>query len=64
MDPAKASNLLVIRTAYKSIMALRREEREQERSLATLVQDKIRRQARLAELRREFAGLCPEPDSD
>lgn len=64
LDPAKASNLLVIRTAYKSIMALRREEREQERSLATLVQDKIRRQARLGELRREFAGLCPEPDSD
>ena len=64
LDPAKASNLLVIRTAYKSIMALRREEREQERSLATLVQDKIRRQARLAELRREFAGFCPEPDSD
>ena len=64
LDPAKASNLLVIRTAYKSIMALRREEREQERSLASLVQDKIRRQARLNELRREFAGLYPEPDSD
>ena len=64
LDPAKASNLLVIRTAYKSIMALRREEREQERSLANLVQDKIRRQARLNELRREVAGLYPEPDSD
>ena len=64
LDPAKASNLLVIRTAYKSIMALRREEREQERALANLVQDKISRQARLNELRREFAGLCPEPDSD
>ena len=64
LDPAKASNLLVIRTAYKSIMALRREEREQERTLANLVQDKISAQARLNELRREFSGLCPEPDSD
>ena len=64
LDPAKASNLLVIRTAYKSIMTLRREEREQERTVAALVQEKIRRQARLAELRRQCACAGGAPDSD
>ena len=63
LDPNKASNLLVIRTAYKCIMGLRREEREQERNLAALVQEKIRRQSRLNELKREVSGYCDE-DSD
>ena len=64
LDPAKASNLLVIRTAYKCIMGLRREEREQERNLAALVQEKIQRQNRLNELKRQLPGYCSDSESD
>merc|ERR1719347_794172 len=64
LDPKKASNLTVIRSAYKSIMSLRRKERENEKNLAALVQDKIRRQNRLEELKREFPGYNPESDGE
>ena len=64
LDPSKASNVLVIRTAYKCIMALRREEREHERKMAALVQEKIIRQNRLNELKRECAGLYPDSDCE
>jgi len=64
LDPNKASNLLVIRSAYKTIMALRREGREQERNLANLVQEKIKRQNRLNELKREVAGFNMDSDSE
>ena len=64
LEAGKASNLLVIRTAYKAIMALRREEREQERTLAALVQEKVRRQSYLNELRRETSGYCHTSDSE
>ena len=45
-------------------MALRREEREQEKNLAALVQEKIKRQSQLNELKREFPGFGQEYDSD
>ena len=64
LDPRKASNLMVIRSAYKCIMALRRQEREQERNLAALVQEKIKRQSQLNELKREFPGFGQDSDSD
>jgi len=64
LDPKKASNLTVIRSAYKCIMSLRRKERENERNLATLVQEKIRRQNRLEELKREFPGYKSESDCE
>jgi len=64
LDPRKASNLLVIRSAYKCIMGLRREEREQEKNLAALVQEKIKRQSQLDELKREFPGFGQDSDSD
>ena len=64
LDPRKASNLMVIRSAYKCIMALRREEREQEKNLAALVQEKIKRQSQLNELKREFPGFGQDYDSD
>jgi len=56
LDPKKASNLTVIRSAYKYIMGLRRKERENEKELANLVQEKIRRKERLEDLRREVPG--------
>jgi len=64
LDPKKASNLTVIRSAYKSIMSLRRKERENEKNLAALVQEKIRRQNKLEELKREFPGYNPESDGE
>lgn len=64
LDPRKASNLMVIRSAYKCIMALRREERQQEKNLAALVQEKIKRQSQLNELKREFPGFGQDYDSD
>ena len=64
LDPRKASNLMVIRSAYKCIMALRRQEREQEKNLAALVQEKIKRQSQLNELKREFPGFGQDSDSD
>jgi len=64
LEPRKASNLMVIRSAYKCIMALRREEREQEKNLAALVQEKIKRQSQLNELKREFPGFGQDYDSD
>eukprot|EP00092_Neocalanus_flemingeri_P017326 GFUD01018739.1.p1 GENE.GFUD01018739.1~~GFUD01018739.1.p1 ORF type:complete len:736 (-),score=153.86 GFUD01018739.1:122-2329(-) len=64
LDPKKASNLTVIRSAYKYIMSLRRKERENERNLATLVQEKIKRQNMLEELKREFPGYKSESDCE
>jgi len=64
LDPKKASNLTVIRSAYKCIMSLRRKERENERNLAALVQEKIRRQNLLEELKREFPGYKSESDCE
>jgi len=64
LDPKKASNLTVIRSAYKSIMSLRRKERENEKNLAALVQEKIRRQNKLEELKREFPGYNQESDGE
>jgi len=64
LDPRKASNLMVIRSAYKCIMALRRQEREQEKNLAALVQEKIKRQSLLNELKREYPGFVQDSDSD
>merc|ERR1712050_213011 len=64
LDPKKTSNLTVIRSAYKYIMSLRRKERENEKNLAALVQEKIRRQNRLEELKREFPGYNPESDGE
>jgi len=64
LDPKKASNLTVIRSAYKYIMSLRRKERENERNLATLVQEKIKRQNLLEELKREFPGYKSESDCE
>jgi len=64
LEPRKASNLMVIRSAYKCIMALRRQEREQEKNLAALVQEKIKRQSQLNELKREFPGFGQDSDSD
>jgi len=56
LDPKKASNLTVIKSAYKYIMGLRRKERENEKQLASLVQDKIKKKQQLEELRRELPG--------
>eukprot|EP00091_Calanus_sinicus_P023628 TRINITY_DN8088_c0_g1_i2.p1 TRINITY_DN8088_c0_g1~~TRINITY_DN8088_c0_g1_i2.p1 ORF type:complete len:637 (-),score=135.48 TRINITY_DN8088_c0_g1_i2:199-2109(-) len=64
LDPKKASNLTVIRSAYKYIMSLRRKERENEKNLATLVQEKIKRQNQLEELKREFPGYKSESDCE
>jgi len=64
LDPKKASNLTVIRSAYKYIMSLRRKERENEKNLANLVQEKIRRQNLLEELKREFPGYKSESDCE
>merc|ERR1712227_84393 len=50
--------------AYKCIMGLRREGREQERNLANLVQEKIKRQNRLNELKREVSGFNMDSDSE
>jgi len=63
LDPKKASNLTVIRSAYKYIMAMRRKERENEKELAKLVQEKIRRKERLEELRREVPGASHLEDN-
>lgn len=64
LDPRKASNLMVIRSAYKCIMTLRRQEREHEQTLAALVQEKIKRQSLLNELKRELPGYGHDSDSD
>jgi len=64
LDPSKASNVLVIRTAYKVIMSLKREEREHEKNMAALVQTKIRHQQLLDQLKRECSGMEPDSDED
>jgi hypothetical protein len=56
LDARKASNLTVIKSALKTIMGLKRKEREHERELADLVQQKIRRQQLLAQL---TEGMSP-----
>ena len=55
IDPkTKASNLTVIRSAYKVIMGLRRDERENEKEIANLAEEKIKLTQRLEELRRKL----------
>ena len=62
LDPKKTSNLTVIRSAYKYTMTLKRKERENERSMASLVKQKIALQQRLEEMKREFPSLKAESD--
>ena len=62
LNPKKASNLTVIRSAYKYIMGLRRKERDNEKELAALVQEKIRRQQHLEALKREMPGILKEEE--
>jgi hypothetical protein len=58
IDPkTKASNLTVIRTAYKVVMGLRRDERENEKEIANLAEEKIKLTQRLEELRRQLPGV-------
>jgi len=65
IDPkTKASNLTVIRTAYKVIMGLRRDERENERELAKLAQEKIKLTQRLEELKRQYPGVIREQSDE
>jgi hypothetical protein len=54
LDARKSSNLTVIKSALKYIMVLRRKEREHEKELADLVQEKIRRQQLLAQLKSDL----------
>ena len=54
LDVRKTSNLTVIKSALKYIMLLRRKEREHEKELADLVQEKIRRQQLLSQLTEEL----------
>jgi len=62
LDPKKTSNLTVIRSAYKYTMTLKRKERENERSMASLVKQKIALQQRLEEMKRECPSLKAESD--
>lgn len=64
LDPKKASNLTVIRGAYKYIQVLRRKERENEHDLAHLVQSKISLKQRLEHLKSEFPGYKAESDGE
>lgn len=58
IDPkTKASNLTVIRSAYKVVMGLRRDERENEKEIANLAEEKIKLTQRLEELRRHLPGF-------
>jgi hypothetical protein len=60
LDARKASNLTVIKSALKYIMVLRRKEREHEKELADLVQEKIKRQQLLAQLEGSSpSSFCP-----
>ena len=60
LDPKKASNLTVIRSAYKYVMGLKRQERENEKELSNLVKEKIRMKQLLETLKREMPGVLPE----
>ena len=64
LDPKKTSNLTVIRSAYKYTMTLKRKERENERSMASLVKQKIALQQRLEEMKRECPNFKPESDPE
>jgi len=64
LDPKKTSNLTVIQSAYKFTMSLKRKDRENERNLASLVQQKIKLQQRLEEIKRELPGLKSESDGE
>ena len=64
LDPKKTSNLTVIRSAYKYTMTLKRKERENERSMAGLVKQKIALQQRLEEMKRECPNFKPELDPE
>ena len=57
LDPKKTSNLSVIRSAFKFIMRLRREARDQETELANLALDKVKLKQRLEKLKTELPGL-------
>jgi hypothetical protein len=60
LDPKKSSNLTVIRAAYKYVLGLRRKEKENEKELANLVKEKIRKQQELEELKRTNPGVLEE----
>jgi len=64
LDPKKTSNLTVIRSAYKYTMTLKRKERENERSMASLVKQKIALQQRLEEMKRECPNFKPDLDPE
>jgi hypothetical protein len=64
LDPKKTSNLTVIRSAYKYTMTLKRKERENERSMASLVKQKIALQQRLEDMKRECPNFKPELDPE
>lgn len=64
LDPKKTSNLTVIQSAYKYTMSLKRKDRENERNLASLVQEKIKLQQKLEEIKRELPGLKTESDGE
>lgn len=64
LDPKKTSNLTVIRSAYKYTMGLKRKERENERSMASLVKQKIALQQRLEEMKRECPNFKPDLDPE
>merc|ERR1712112_109675 len=64
LDPKKTSNLTVIQSAYKFTMSLKRKDRENERNLASLVQQKIKLQQRLEEIKRELPGMESESDGE
>merc|ERR1712212_546679 len=64
LDPKKTSNLTVIRSAYKYTMTLKRKERENERSMASLVKQKIALQQRLEDMKRECPNFKPDLDPE
>ena len=60
LDPKKASNLTVIRSAYKYVMTMRRKERENEKILSDLVQEKIKKKQQLEKLKMEMPGVLEQ----
>lgn len=63
LDPRKVSNLMVIRSAYKCVMRLKRAERENEKVVAELVKEKIRRKQLLEELKQKLPAVCSESET-
>ena len=62
LDPKKAFNLTVIRSAYKYVMGLKRRERENEKELSNLVKEKIKKKALLDTLKRQMPGVLLNED--